>query len=338
MILILTEDDDRAVDQVELLLVQRGAQFLRFNNSRFPANAQLSIKLSNDDKSSCCFVVDGARYHLNGVSAVWERRPDVPAVPAQITRSMAREFVRHECAHFIEDVWQTLDCKWLPAPAATVRRVDDKILQTKVAHALGFDLPPAVITNDPAEFLEFYRANNGRIISKVFCCKLLQREAPDEQHAYRVFTEVVSNRAIGYASSIRYSPVIFQAYVPKRSELRVTVVGHKVFAAEILSQKTHRTRHDWRRYDLNHTPYLPHRLPEDLERRCIALLERLGLNFGAIDLVLTPDGRYVFLEVNPRGEWQWIEEFTGMPIAQAICDFLMEPRTAAVGVSHDTAH
>jgi glutathione synthase/RimK-type ligase-like ATP-grasp enzyme len=52
-------------------------------------------------------------------------------------------------------------------------------------------------------------------------------------------------------------------------------------------------------------------------------VERLGLCYGAIDMVLTPDGRYVFLEINPNGQYLWIEEAAGLPISDAICDLLM---------------
>ena len=76
-----------------------------------------------------------------------------------------------------------------------------------------------------------------------------------QRHLSVRYTEVVSKRDVGYAASIQYCPVILQAYVPKRLELRITVVGQQVFAAEIHSQQTHHTRHDWRRYDFGRTPH-----------------------------------------------------------------------------------
>ena len=81
----------------------------------------------------------------------------------------------------------------------------------------------------------------------------------------------------------------------------MTVVGSAIFPAEIHSQHTYRTRHDWRRYDWDQTPYLPHELPAEVADRCLRLVRELGLCYGAIDLVLTPDGRYVFLEVSDNG-------------------------------------
>ena len=95
-----------------------------------------------------------------------------------------------------------------------------------------------------------------------------------------------------------------------------------MFAAEIASQSSRLTRYDWRHYDDPSVRYSAHTLPGDIERRCRQLVERLGLSFGAIDLILTPSGEYVFLEINANGQWGFIELSTGLPIAEAVVDFL----------------
>ncbi len=71
------------------------------------------------------------------------------------------------------------------------------------------------------------------------------------------------------------------------------------------------------------TQYAPHDLPRDVEQHCVELVEQLGLTYGAIDMIVTPDGRYVFLEINPAGLYLWIEAATGLPITDAICDLLV---------------
>jgi putative peptide maturation system protein len=134
---------------------------------------------------------------------------------------------------------------------------------------------------------------------------------------------VVANRDLADRDAIRYCPVAIQPYVEKRIELRITVVGDRVFPVEIHSQWTNHTRRDWRRGDYHHARYAVHDLPRRLARRSIALVKRLGLTFGAIDMILTPDGRYVFLEVNPDGDWLWMERTTGVPIGSAIADLLL---------------
>jgi glutathione synthase/RimK-type ligase-like ATP-grasp enzyme len=180
------------------------------------------------------------------------------------------------------------------------------------------------VTNSRNEFLEFYNAQNGNVVSKVIGPGF---DMTVGATGFKRYTEVVSKRDVGYAAAIEYSPTIFQAYVPKRLELRITVVGERVFPAEIHSQRTHHTKHDWRRYDLDNTPHFPHDLPREIQERCISLVKRLELCYGAIDMVLTPDGRYVFLEINPSGQYMWIEAQTGLPISAAIADLLIAGRS-----------
>jgi len=204
-----------------------------------------------------------------------------------------------------------------------IRQAQLKAAQLGIAGALGFELPPTLFTNSPEEFLQFYRQHNGNIVSKLAGFSFFDTVGA----TFTRYTEVVSPRDVSYARSVQYCPVIFQAYVPKRVELRITVVGQQVFAAEIHSQATNHTRHDWRRYDLYQTPHAVHELPQEVAEMCVRLVEQLGLCYGAIDMVLTPDGRYVFLEINPNGQYLWIEGLTGLPISDAICDLLLSGST-----------
>ena len=99
-----------------------------------------------------------------------------------------------------------------------------------------------------------------------------------------------------------------------------------VFAAAIRSQESRLLRHDWRHHHefASSQFYTAYRLPAKIERLCVRLVRALGLCFGALDLILTPQGEYVFLEVNPNGQWAWIEDFTGLPISDAIAELLMQ--------------
>jgi glutathione synthase/RimK-type ligase-like ATP-grasp enzyme len=189
---------------------------------------------------------------------------------------------------------------------------------------MGFELPPTLITNDPDEFLDFYNQHNGNIISKLLGIAFTKHIGAK----FNRYTEVVSKRNVGYAETVRYCPSIFQAYVPKKVELRITVIGEQVFAAEIHSQESHHTRYDWRRYDLYQTPHLPHDLPAEVRQLCVELTRKLGLCYGAIDMILTPDGRYVFIEINPNGQYLWIELLTELPITEALCDLLIAGNAA----------
>lgn len=319
MILILTEPFDPHADHVEQKLQERGADFARFNPAQFPSQAEVSLFYSFTGQPRYTLHTGKESIQLNTLKAIWYRRPKPPMLHEEIADKLSRDVVQEECRIFMNDLWNLLDCLWLPTLPSVIRRAELKASQLKIATALGFELPPTLFTNSPKEFLDFYRQHNGNIVSKLAGTSF-HRFAGD---TFSRYTEVVSKRDVAYAHSIRYCPVIFQAYVPKRVELRITVVGKKVFAAEIHSQETNHTRHDWRRYDNYKIQYFPHKLPPEVEQLCVQLVEKLGLCYGAIDMVLTPDGRYVFLEINPNGQYLWIEFATGLPISDAICDLLI---------------
>jgi hypothetical protein len=319
MILILTESVDSHVDSVAERLRARDADFLRFDPVEFPSRAELSVKYSALGQTDRLLRLGTRSVDLSALKAVWYRRPQVPTPHQKITDGPSRALVAEECETFVLDVWNSLDCLWIPAPVNVFRRAQFKASQLKVASSVGFELPPTLFTNSPEEFLEFYCKHNGNIVSKLAGDSFFKTVGPP---FYR-YTEVVSKRDVGYANAVRFCPVIFQAYVPKLLELRITVVGERVFAAEIHSQGSNHTRHDWRHYDNYQTRYLAHELPPDVATCCLRLVEALGLCYGAIDMVITPDRRYVFLEINPDGQYLWIEEATGLPISDAICDLLI---------------
>ena len=324
MILILTEPVDSHADQVIQKLEERGVEWLRFHPADFPARASLSIGYAPNGQQRSLLRVADRVIDLTQLQSVWTRRPQRPVPHEQIQDAAVRAFVAEECQMFVRDLWNALDCPWVPGKPAAIQRAELKVSQLRVAGELGLELPPTLVTNNPDEFLDFYGRHNGNVISKLAGFTFHHSLS---NHFMR-FTEVVSKRAVGYAAAIQYCPVILQAYVPKELELRITVVGRQVFAAEIHSQETHHTQHDWRRYDLGHTPHLAHDLPPQIEDRCVRLVERLGLCYGTIDMILAPDGRYVFVEINPNGQYLWIEQQTGLPISAAICDLLMAGRGA----------
>jgi len=329
MIIILSKPDDAHADHVESKLRARAAAFVRFDPADFPRAAEITLSYSSTGRRRCALRAGDGELDLDVLSAIWYRRPGRPRAHAALGDGLAAEFAEQECSSFVQSLWSSLDCLWFPAPPATVKQAGHKAAQLKLAGALGFELPPTLITNSSAELLAFYRQHNGNIVSKMAGHSFQSTVGAQ----FSRYTEVVSTRDIAHAQGIRYCPMIFQAYVPKAVELRVTVVGDQVFAAEIHSQESNHTRVDWRRYDFYKTPYSVHELPRDVNERCLSIVERLGLRYGAIDMVVTPDGRYVFIEINPNGQYLWVEYETGLPISEAVCDLLMSDAAGSASAS-----
>ena len=334
MILVVTCPNDQTADLVIQKLSTRRVSVHRFDPADMPSRARLSQSFAPSVSPSMLLNVDGTTLDLNRLRSVWFRRPGVPTPHAEIRDLDLRAYIAAECAQRLDDAWSSLACRCVPAIPAVIAHAALKATQLQQAQQIGFEIPPTLFTLDPQAALEFHRRHEGRIISKLagtaFNERFLQR--------WVRYTEPVSARDLATFASLRFGPVILQAMVPKRIELRVTVVGDRVFAAEIHSQQRARTRLDWRRYDLARTPHRVHALPQDVAQRSAALTRRLGLLYGAIDLVLTPDGHYVFLEINPNGQFHWIEHLTGLPISDALADLLAgeahadyDPRRAEEG-------
>ncbi|WKU02934.1 MvdC/MvdD family ATP grasp protein [Micromonospora sp. HUAS LYJ1] len=316
MILILTAPDDVHADAAEVELGRRDAAWVRFDPADVPSRASLSVTIRDGRLTRTLTRHDdpGGTVDLDAVTAVWFRRPGVPVAPPHLGEPHAG-FVVEESRQFVGDVWETLDVPALPAPRPVVLRAQQKVRQLQLALRLGFDVPATVVGNDPAGVLDLFGHTGGRLITKQVGLTTLG----DELMRY---TEPVTHRDIGHVEGVRHCPLIAQARVPKRVELRVTVVGDRVFTAAIDSQRSNHARHDWRRQDDRNTPLSRYDLPADVAARCVALTRALGLRYSALDLIVTPDDRYVYIEINPSGQYLWIEEETGLPITAAVVDLL----------------
>ncbi|MGY2051391.1 MvdC/MvdD family ATP grasp protein [Methylobacterium sp. JK268] len=319
MLLILSRPDDAHVPMVVPKLEARGIPYLWFDPARYPGEAEISIALDGGGVVRRVLHVDGRAHDLSAVTGVWNRRPGEPRAGPAVTDPTHRAFVESVGERFLAGLWDTLDCRWLPATPAVDRRARNKILQLALAARLGFRLPDTLVTNHPEDVLSFIGTHGDGLVSKSLAPFELSLDGEDHVVSY---TRPVSRRDAFAVRSVRHAPVIFQGYVRKRVELRVTLVGTHVFAVEIGSQAHRATRHDWRHVSDETVRYSPHALPEPVAERCLRLMRELGLSYGAVDLILTPEGEYVFLEINPNGQWGWIEDLTGLPIAEAVIDHL----------------
>ncbi len=320
MILVLSCSYDVHADAMQRVLDRRGVPAVRLDPALFPASASLSVEFRPDGLHSRAVSLPDRVLDLDDVTAVWVRRPQPPEPPEPYRGTPVGAVIAEETSVVTTDLWDMLDVTYVPAPRPALRRAQFKMRQLQLAAELGLELPPTVVTNDPDTFLEFV-ARHERVITKqagtTHPCL-----TPDGLGVAR-YTELVLPRDLLHIASVAHCPVVVQAYVPKKVELRVTIVGARVFAAAIHSQLAHRTRNDWRRYDDAHTVIEPWTLPAAVEQALLALNARLGLQYSASDLVLTPDGRYVYLETNPSGQFLWIEEATGLPITDALADLLI---------------
>jgi hypothetical protein len=323
MILIISEPTDPAAQAVARLLSDRGHGFALVDRGDYPASMSLTYAIGpglETPKRRCRSGVASPAIDLGAVRSIWWRRPGRARAASSIEDQEIRRYVETSAEEVFGSFLDDVACLHVPARRSTVRKAREKIPQLSLARTLGLEVPDTVVTNDVDELLEFYHRHGGNIITKTTAVGI----DSFVKGGFSGYTRPLRPRDLVFIHDVVLCPITAQAYVDKSVELRVTVVGSDIFAAEIHSQSTRQTRVDWRHYDDHNTTHRVHTLPDRVARACLELLRAMDLVFGAIDLVLTPDGRYVFLEVNPNGQYQWIEEATGLPISARIATLLRE--------------
>ncbi|MBI2552685.1 ATP-dependent carboxylate-amine ligase [Candidatus Uhrbacteria bacterium] len=311
-VLIVTNRYDEHASRVIKVFNERDIPVFRLNTEDLPREIMVEWRGEQWE----------LRYHgrtltPDCIRSCWYRRPSDAVVHDEIVDAGVQTFVRDECHYVLQGLYRCLsDIVWVSHPDA-LHAAQYKLHQLMLARELGFQTPETLVTNNPETFRGFWSAHQGRVIVKI-----AGRGPATIPLDTAIFTSVVGEDALSHADTIRFAPHLFQQYVDKQYEARVTIIGDKVFAVRIDSQESEKTRIDWRHYDFEHTLHSAITLPSEVEARCREMVRRYGLNFGAIDLIFTPDGEWVFLEINPNGQWLWLEELTKLPMTDALVELL----------------
>ena len=254
------------------------------------------------------------------VSGAWYRRPGEPTV-SECMDAPDAEWTRQECVHTLRGLYEFVPFeRWVSHPTS-IRRASSKIWQLRVAHELGFEIPPYLLTNDPDAALAFLVAHGYNVVAKSLGQPFVFY--PDQDEVVVMYTQRLGEVTKTDLVCIRNGPTFLQQYIEKVADVRVTVVGQDVFAVEIDPSISQEAMVDFRAADIFDLSHRVARLPSEVESACISLTQRLGLAFGAVDLIRDADGTYHFLEINPNGQWMWLEWATGVPIRDSVCDRLV---------------
>lgn len=312
MILIVSSQQDDHAVAVMRRLDQRGAPYLLLDTSAFPTKLQLSVEYLRGERSvSLRDISRGTDIDLSTVRTAWYRRPQPLVLHSGIVDPATSEFTFNECVEAVSGLWQIIDAHWINHPvydAAAAR----KLAQLKVAAEAGLTVPRTLVTNRPAEAERFFRSTPGG--------KFIYKSFQNTGQAWRE-TRLLTAEAVKKLDDVQYAPVIFQEYIPARCDLRVTIIGEQLFAIAVYTDPQHYA-FDYR-MNLETVRAETFELPRSLETALLRLMRRLNLVYGAIDMRYTPDGDYYFLEINPAGQWQFLEEKTDLRITDYFAHFLM---------------
>jgi glutathione synthase/RimK-type ligase-like ATP-grasp enzyme len=318
-VLILTEPGDVHAYAVALALQQRGVPVHLWHTSDFPAGAAESILIEHGREQIKLQGVGEQDLAHYSISRVWRRRPALGVGGERINPS-DRQFVEQECNVFRQALFTDLlpDAFWINPHVAAIR-ASRKLVQQRAAVQVGFLTPDTLYSNDPKEIRDFLRRHDGQAIYKAHRPTTWR----DAETYWVPFSSLITEADLVEDELLQAAPGIYQELIPKQYELRVTVMGRRIFATKLDSQQTTAGKIDWRKShgELRMEPYV---LLGAISANCLSLLQDLGLVFGCFDLIVSPAGEYVFLEVNEGGQFLFVEHYAGQPVLDAFCEFLTQ--------------
>ncbi|MFG0675409.1 MvdC/MvdD family ATP grasp protein [Delftia sp. WSY_7] len=310
-VLILSTIADVATDYVVQGLLRRGVPHHRVNTEDLPFSRSLTLELGTEALSS--LELDGRKQP--NPSSIWYRRIRSPARPPEMQEGVYEFCLQENRAALLGSI-SAYQTRWMSHPA-DVWRAELKPYQLQLARRMGLRVPKTLVTNDPNAIRKAFHAFGPMIVKPS-----RSGYAVVDGQERSIYTSRLLAEHLEHVDEARLSPAIYQELIPKRYDIRATVVGTEVFAAAIHSQTDPAAAVDWRHTDNPDLPHTPIQLPANVRDGVLALMSKLGLTFGAVDLVETPDGEFVFLEVNPNGQWLWIDDQLQLGITDAIVDWL----------------
>jgi len=307
-------------------LEAKGAKVIRLNTDCFPLKSNIEATYGDGKQSFFYRDEHGVRHDLNNLEAIWYRRS---RLAKGIEEVMDKKFVSPTAKEVQRSFWgiiSSLDAFIFDA-YYKIKMADEKPLQLKIAQSLGLRIPKSLVCNSPEAVRAFRQECPNGIVTKMMSSFAIYEEGVENV----VFTNELTEENFEDMDGLQLCPMTFQEKIEKKVELRVTIVGDKIFTAAIDSQVSDKAKLDWRRdgHDMLED-WIPYELPDEVGQKLLKLMDAFRLNYGAIDVIVTPEEEYVFLEINPVGEFFWLEIYSKLPISETIAEVLLGERMQRV--------
>lgn len=296
-----------------------------FDPSSFPKES--TICLTMDSLGKVSGFVDVLKYEvgrtkkvrlsISDINVAWHLRIGTSTNPSKRKTSLENRFIENESIASLNSFYSTLECIWINRKETIDFISSNKFFQQQVALRSGLMVPDTMISNNPESIQTMSRLKKGLLLKSMGYIRL------DKEGKCSLYTELFSNEEISENTmAIRGCPIFSQAYIKKCYEYRVMAIGNRILSCRIDSQASKKTKIDWRHYDFENVEHIQTTLPKQVEKNILTFMKSIGLRYGAIDLIETPNGDFVFLEVNPAGQWGWIHDFAKLPIPETVAEML----------------
>jgi ATP-GRASP peptide maturase of grasp-with-spasm system len=330
MILIFsTEGLEVTTTEVIDWLYELKAPFRRINGEDMFTTCTWTYSIS-DNKEQLYLFIDGEKFTLDEISALWYRRsgrsriaPNFESIENKKLSTTIQEYTFSELKASRTAFFNTLSRK----PCITYPNANHNVdKQEMLYHAIqaGLTVPQTIIASAKTELVHFFNKYPGCIIKSIENSEVFEID----NQAYFPYTEVVNEEFIN-ALPEHFFPSLLQEHLVKECEIRTFYLDGECYSMAIFSQKDAQTQVDFRRYNkVKPNRNVPYKLPSDIEKQIKTFMQSVNLNTGSLDIIKTTDGRHVFLEVNPVGQFG----MTSYP-----CNYQLEKKVAQWLAKHETA-
>jgi len=319
-ILIATASlDKHAFGPVRSVLEHKGYPVVVYQTDNVLSNAE-QFCLQVDEDGCLRATYNDQSISPHEIGAAWYRK--LGNYPHREGQDRARQlYVSSEISHLHDSIWSLYpDDKWLNSPE-NIRKADRRLGQLVIAREVGFDIPETVVSSDWDEI-------TSRLLPagphSSMIVKAVKGVVSDQETLKALYTTRLDLAAVQKIENhVSPFPGMYQPFIDKHKEWRVTVVGEDVFAAEVFTDESAKV--DWRtRQTTSSVEFKAGKLPDDLTKKCISYLGKIGLRYGAFDFIEAYDGNTIFLECNPNGQYGWLEKQLGFPISSSIASELIK--------------
>lgn len=322
MILIISKEKfELSTENVIDWIDYYGEKFIRINGDEYSQKGNLNIELAN---SKLKIKYKDLEINPEEIDFIWYRRwsdrnnyhffdnPDIglPIIDKLTNYQTANNNeLKSLLVHILEGK------KWLSHPSNSSL---NKLIVLAEASKLGFRIPDTKICSSKNELLKFFNTYK-EIISKDLHNSLTFR---DESYFYNSITNKISKNYILKLPK-KFTPSLFQNLIKKKYEIRTFYLDNRCYSMAIFSQNDNQTKIDFRNYNDNKpNRYVPYILPKEMELKIIQLMQKLNLNTGSIDLIKDYNGNYIFLEINPVGQFGMVSEPCNYYLEKIIAQYL----------------
>ena len=318
-IIIDTIPGDQHAFATKWLLEHRGHKVDMFYLSDFPAKQAISFRINNNSVNvNVCN--KNEPIEINGYDRGIVRRRREPILPDELNDTDRVFALRQACVVGDAISYYMPNSGFWVNPPASKSASNNKALQLKTAVAVGLSVPETLISNNPTDAALFV-AEHQRVIYKPLSPAAWVTTGGD---SHLTFTTIVTHEQIlAAADAIEYAPCIFQKYINKKYEVRSVFMGKTCISA-IITSENNKIPVDWRVNYLSRDGLLIDKieLPSEVKEKCFHLMNQLGIVFGSFDFCVDQNDEYFFLEVNPMGQFLWLDTNSHFPMLSMFCDFI----------------